>query len=1034
MATESTDLPIPSAPDAAASPSVLVVLVVRNGGGWLRDSLAGIAGQTYDRLGVIAVDCASTDGSGDLLVQALDEERVIRLAEDAGLSGAVQVVLEDDRAREADYILTVHDDSALAPDAVARLVEASEGIDVEDVGIVGSKVVDWDQPRALVDVGSSSDRFGHPYSPLEPHELDHGQHDRVREVLWVSSAAMLVSRTAWVRIGLPDERLGSSSEDLDFCWRARIAGLRVLWTPLAVVRHVGASAKDLRTGESRRPHRRYDEERAAVAAILKNYRLVSLLWIVPLYALQGSAKVLGLILSRRFDEIRQVVGAWLWNVFHFFGTVRRRRRVQRVRRVRDRQVHRYMVPGSIRVRRWLEALGRIVPGDVDVPDDEDEREAVVPLRTMASSAVRTHPVATAWIVALVVGYFASRHLWGTGPLTGGAVPAMPDAAGDLFREFIAGVRTTALGGAQAASPALALLGSISWTAFGNPDLAERLFLAALPPIAAISMYRFLVRTTTRRVPALLGAGLYALSAVAMWGFSEGRIDFLVGFAVLPRLADRIGVALGPGTPKRRFRFMVGTGVFLAVGLAFWPGIVLAAAVLVVVYLIAPEQRRRRAPGIGLIIGVLVAGSALVFPVVVDLVQGGAVGLGSRVGEPVISDLIRLVLGPATGDWQVAWLLPGLALAGFAVADRAHRHAALRFALIALVGLALSWGSAAGWVPQQVANVPAYLSLVALAYAALVAVGLVSILGRMRGSSWGLRRLLAAALILGAAVALSLQSLLAAFGGWAVGDHELPVAWPIVARDTPPGYRVLWLSGQRGASFPAPGGDPSGVAPNGDATLWYSITDREGVSALDIGRNEQGPGYDYLQDVLAELQAGSTTHVGALLAPLGVRYVVAGEGSLPASVRDRMASQADLDRQPAGGLEVYRNAGAIPDAAVVTDEVFSQVRGSGDLSAVTAVNVAEVDRLTPAGIGWDGKTAAGSDVWIGDQYAPGWRVTAGGQSRPLERSFGWALAAGVSGEGMIAVRFEDQWLRTAETAGLVLLWLAAVWITRKPARR
>jgi len=1034
MATESTDLPTPSVADGTASPSVLVVLVVRNGGTWLRESLAGIAAQTYERLGVIAVDCASADGSGDLLVQALDEERVIRLGHDAGLSGAIQEVLQDDRAQEADYVLTVHDDSALAPDAVARLVEASEGIDVEGVGIVGSKVVDWDQPRALVDVGSSSDRFGHPYSPLEPHELDHGQHDRVREVLWVSSSAMLISRAAWVRIGLPDERLGSSSEDLDFCWRARIAGLRVLWTPLAVVRHVGASGKGVRSGELRRPHRRYDEERAAVAAILKNYRLVSLLWILPLYALQGLAKILGLIVSRRFDEVRQVVGAWFWNLSHLFGTIRRRRRVQRVRRVRDRQVHRYMVPGSIRVRRWFEALGRVVPGDVDVPDDEDQPEAVVPIRTMASSAIRTHPVAAAWVAAIVVGYFASKHLWGTGPLTGGAVPAMPGSAGDFFQELIAGVRTTALGGAQAASPALALLGSLSWASFGNPDLAERLLLAALPPIAAISMYRFLLRTTTRRVPALLGAGLYALSAVAMWGFSEGRIDFLVGFAVLPRLADRIGVALGPGTPRRRIRFIVGTGVFLALGLAFWPGIVLAAAILVVVYLVAPEQRRRRAPGIGLIIGVLIIGAALVFPLIVDLVQGGAVGLGSRVGEPVVPDLIRLVLGPATGDWQVAWLLPGLALAGFAVADRARRHGALRFLLIALAGLALAWASAAGWLPQQFSNAPAYLALVALAYASLAAIGLVSVLGKMRGSPLGLRRFLAALLVLGVAVCLSLQSLLAAFGGWAVGDRQLPAAWPIVAKDAPPGYRVLWLSGQRGAPFPAPGGDPEGFAPNGDATLWFSITDRDGISALDVGRNEQGPGYTYVEDVLAELQGGTTTHIGALLAPLGVRYVVASEDGLPAAVRNRLTAQADLDREPAGGLEAYRNANAIPDAAVVTDDVFIESRQSGDLSAITALEVTEVGQLLPAGIGWDGEAPAEGDVWIGDQYAPGWRLTAAGESGPLERSFGWALAASVSGEGTIAVRYEDQWIRTAEIAALALLWLAAVWITRKPARR
>src|SRR4030095_8389205 len=109
-------------------------------------------------------------------------------------------------------------------------------IGVEDVGIVGAKVVDRDDPKVLLDVGRSADRFGHPYSPLQPGEIDQGQFDRVLEVLCVSTAAMLISRAARERIGLFDERLDPRQADLDLCWRARVAGYRVLMTPLARVR------------------------------------------------------------------------------------------------------------------------------------------------------------------------------------------------------------------------------------------------------------------------------------------------------------------------------------------------------------------------------------------------------------------------------------------------------------------------------------------------------------------------------------------------------------------------------------------------------------------------------------------------------------------------------------------------------------------------------------------------------------------------------------------------------------------------------
>src|SRR5204863_3516257 len=97
--------------------------------------------QGYGRLAMLAVDNGSSDGSADLLERALGSGRLRRLERDAGVAGAVRAALEMPMSEDADYILVLHDDTALEPDTVARLVEAAEGID--RVGIVGPKVVDW---------------------------------------------------------------------------------------------------------------------------------------------------------------------------------------------------------------------------------------------------------------------------------------------------------------------------------------------------------------------------------------------------------------------------------------------------------------------------------------------------------------------------------------------------------------------------------------------------------------------------------------------------------------------------------------------------------------------------------------------------------------------------------------------------------------------------------------------------------------------------------------------------------------------------
>lgn len=259
-----------------ATPSVLALLVVETGAApWLRDCLLSLANQSYPRLGVLAVDDGADEESRELLDRSLGPRRVLRNERPLGAVRAVRAALDRPMARGADFILIVEPSASLDRDAVGRLVEAAVGIGVEDVGVVGAKIVDKDDPRSLRDIGRSSDRFGHPASALQPGEIDQGQFDRVLEVLCVSSSAMLIAREAWERVGVWDERLDRAHADLDLCWRIRVAGYRVVMTPLARVRVAGvaAGAPDEHDGG---PSRRYEEDRAAITAMLKNYGLLSL--------------------------------------------------------------------------------------------------------------------------------------------------------------------------------------------------------------------------------------------------------------------------------------------------------------------------------------------------------------------------------------------------------------------------------------------------------------------------------------------------------------------------------------------------------------------------------------------------------------------------------------------------------------------------------------------------------------------------------------------------------------------------------------
>ena len=144
------------------------------------------------------------------------------------------------------------------------------------------------------------------------------------------------------RTGPFDERFAGHHDDLDFCWRARLAGFRVLMTPLATARHRGATSRGERPEEEHSRSTRYYAERAALASMLKDYGVLTLLWLLPVYVVLGLARMLYLALSRRFEDAFDLLRAWGWNLRHLPGTLRRRVRAQSVRSVADRRIRPFM--------------------------------------------------------------------------------------------------------------------------------------------------------------------------------------------------------------------------------------------------------------------------------------------------------------------------------------------------------------------------------------------------------------------------------------------------------------------------------------------------------------------------------------------------------------------------------------------------------------------------------------------------------------------------------------------------------------------
>lgn len=1015
-------------------PSVLVVLVVRDAEEWLPQCLMGLAKQSHPRIGVLAVDTGSVDRSRDLLNAALGPGRVIRLPGNAGFAEAVTVALGSEVAQQADYVLLLHDDTLLEPQAVAGLVEAAQRID--GVGVVGPKVLDWEQPQVLREIGLSTDRLGYPYSPLEDGEIDQGQYDRIREVMYVSSCAMLVSRQAWARVGVPDERLTSIRQDVDFCWRARLAGFRVLMTPRAVAHHRDAGQGGERDDPSEASLQRYDQERGALASILKNYGLLSLVWILPLYVVQGLVRLAALALSRRFQDAYQLLAAWGWNVLHLPGTLRRRVRAQAVRSVPDRTVRRSMAPTGIRLRKWAQTAGQAL-----LPRGEAAEEGPpVAARIRALRFARDHPVATAWALAAVVAAIAYRHLWPASPLFGGALGEWPATSSGFFRELVSGLRHTGLGGATAASPALGVLGLGSVLALGSPALLEKVLLLGLPALAAAGCYRAVRAETKEAMAAVVSGACYGLSSAVLWAVSEGRIPALIFMAGVPWLAGKLATPFDHRERLGIARWVVGAGLGLAILCSFYPGAVLAAGVVVVATLLIPPAAVRRIRGLATAGAALGVAAILVFPLTLDLARGSGRGLGDLAGTPSFGALARLSLGPAPGSWPTGFFLPAAAALAVLFVSERHRATALRAGVGVVLSLYLAWLAAAGYLPGAMSNPVAFIGVAAFGYSLLTGLGLASLLHGVSRTAFGTRQVGAAAMAAVLVTGLFAQLVQAGKASWNVGGPErIPAAYPVAGEAGGPPYRVLWLGGAGGGAFPAPGGLPDGTVQAGAASVRFAVTDPTGASALDVGRPDVGPGYDRLRDSLVEVLGGETRHGGALLAAFAIRFIVAAPNDLPTVAFRRLTRQLDLDQVPARGLMILRNAKAIPLATEIRDREWRRAAESTRLDTVQTLPPIRGrplvrDPSEERFVGPDGTQR--SLILLSEQFDPRWRLEPKGGREPVasERAFGWATGfrTGPAPSGY-TIRFAGQRTRTIQVLLLALLWGAALWMTRRPAR-
>ena len=326
------------------APPVVAVVVAFDPGPWLEECLEGLAAQDYRNLSVLLIDAGSAEPIAARVAAVAPEMYLRRLNSNHGYGPSANAVLEI--VEGATFYCFCHDDVVLDPDAIRKLVEEAFR---SNAGVVAPKLVAYDEPDRLLQLGLGVDRFGAPVRRVARGEFDQSQHDEAREVFGAPGGCTLVRADLFATLGGFDDKISMFGEDVDLSWRARIAGARVVVAPSARVRHCEATASRQRP----QPDARALQWRHELRAVLKNYgpsrRALVAAQLVALSALE--IVYFGLI-GKRW-RVQQVIGAWRWNLAPEQELRAARAAVAATRRIPDRVVARLFARRSLRVTRFI---------------------------------------------------------------------------------------------------------------------------------------------------------------------------------------------------------------------------------------------------------------------------------------------------------------------------------------------------------------------------------------------------------------------------------------------------------------------------------------------------------------------------------------------------------------------------------------------------------------------------------------------------------------------------------------------------------
>ena len=318
-----------------SEPLVSVIIVNHNGIEFVDACLRSVLNSQYKNFEVIFVDNGSIDGSLEYAKKTFGSEGRLHFVENHASLGPAVGRNRGTKVSSGEYLIFLDNDTKVTAGWIGELVRVLENDN--SIGAGQAKLLRMDT--------DAYDCAGEYLGPLgflierSNSKKDTGQFDFIADILSAKSAASIIRRGLFEKIGGFDEDYYMYLEETDLSWRVWLSGYRVVFIPQAIVYHAFNTPRKKFKRYYTKYIVRYYGCRNYISTLIKNLELINLIKILPFHLGCLLALSFFFILKGSLSDGFFILKAIGWNVLNIFGLARKRHLINgRIRKINDSDI------------------------------------------------------------------------------------------------------------------------------------------------------------------------------------------------------------------------------------------------------------------------------------------------------------------------------------------------------------------------------------------------------------------------------------------------------------------------------------------------------------------------------------------------------------------------------------------------------------------------------------------------------------------------------------------------------------------------